>query len=131
MKAIVPLLGWALFLSCIVRFVGQYGTRWEFGRYCMPKTVIGPDGLHYLDGVEIPPFVLSLIEADKEEEMLLVLWGGAGIALLLLAVFLVSTYRKQKRAAEECLQILEARSCNCQEPGVYEHDAGSDSAYTA
>jgi hypothetical protein len=63
------------FLALTIRFVCMYGSEWEFGRYCMPRSLVAPDGRTYANGREIDPITLALIRADREEETFLTMLG--------------------------------------------------------
>lgn len=60
-----------LFLGLTIRFVCMYGSEWEFGRYCMPRSLVGADGRTYANGREIDPITLGIIRVDREEECFL------------------------------------------------------------
>ena len=71
---IVPWLGWLLLAFLIVNFLAGYGTRWQLGRYAMPKSLLAPDGKH-LDGSEPDDVTLALAQRGIEEESYLVALG--------------------------------------------------------
>jgi hypothetical protein len=67
----VGAIGNVLFLCLTIRLVCAYGSEWEFGRYCMPRSLVGPDGRTYANGREIDSITLAAIKADREEESFL------------------------------------------------------------
>jgi len=81
MRFIAPVLGWLIFLGTGVQFLAGYGTRWEFGPYGFPVSLVASDGCHYLDGVAIDPITLALIRSGHEQDV--------GLALLVLLVIVV------------------------------------------
>ncbi len=64
-------LGWCFFALCMVFFLAGHGSRWHFGRYMMPRTLLSPDGLTHLDGTPLNPVTLALTRAGVEEEVYL------------------------------------------------------------
>jgi len=71
----VNVAGNVLFLVLTIRCVCAYGNEWEFGRYCMPRSLVGSDGRTYASGREIDSITLGLIKGDREEETFLAVLG--------------------------------------------------------
>ena len=105
-RAAWPWFGWLLFLGLIGHCVASYGTRWTLGRYGMPTALIAPDGLHYLDGAEIDPINLALIEADCQEEFMLVMLGLLATLLTILFFDLRKLRRLQMSIEQRRLRSL-------------------------
>ncbi len=63
----------------------QFGNRWTFGRYGIPRSVLAADCEHYADGGNIDPLTQWLIQCQCEEEFaafgLLILTGLLGALL--------------------------------------------------
>ena len=83
--------GGILFLLAICgHLVSQWGTHWEFGRYGMPRTLVGASGMTHPDGSPIDPLTLAMLHSGIEEDVML---GLCGILAVLL-VMLILTVRK-------------------------------------
>lgn len=67
-------LGFGLLAVCVAGFAAGYGSRWEFGRYGMPRSILTAEGLHP-DGTEPDPINAALVRADVQEEALLAMLG--------------------------------------------------------
>ena len=93
MKAVIPLVGCALFVYCCASFVGDFGTRWECGRYYMPRTLVAADGHSYPDGKPIPAATLILARSGIEEDVMLGMVTVLGVLLVYLAVEIRSLNR--------------------------------------
>ncbi len=100
MKAVIPLLGWAIFLYGAIHFVSSKGSQWEFGRYYMPRTLVAADGCCYPDGEPIPLPILALVRADIEEEVTLALVGVEMAALVWLGVEMRKLHRARREYRE-------------------------------
>jgi hypothetical protein len=72
-KDIWDYLFWPVLFAGIGWMIYTHGTRWEFGRYGMPRPLVAEDGWHYLDGAEVDGISLSLYRAGRHEEVMLAL----------------------------------------------------------
>jgi hypothetical protein len=89
-------LGYGLLGTILVYHLAGYGTRWEFGpRYHMPKALVAPDGLHFLDGTQIPEVNLAAIRNDRDEELSLFILAGIVVIFITYACMLYRTYREE------------------------------------
>ena len=82
--------GWLFILGLMIYHASQFGTRWEFGRYGMPRTLVDASGLAHPDGTPIDSITLMTIRAGIEEEVMLVIC----IFLAVILTLLVLTVRK-------------------------------------
>jgi len=92
-----------LFILILVSRLGlQYGQRWEFGRYGMPRSLLRSDGvaLSYADGTPVDPINAWLIRAQREEEFILVLLLIIMVAFGAAVWIVWDTARKRRRIRE-------------------------------
>ncbi len=82
--------GILFFLAICGHLVSQWGTHWEFGRYGMPRTLVGASGMAHPDGSPIDPITLAMLRSGIEEDVMLALCG----ILVVLLIMLVFTVRK-------------------------------------
>lgn len=92
-----PSIAVLFFLYVAVNGTLQYGTRWEFGRFGMPRTLIAEDGMHHLDGSPINPITLQLARSGYEEAYCLVMTG----ILVLIGVLYVRVMLVRQRLLRE------------------------------
>lgn len=89
-------LGWMgllFFLGCGGRWLSLYGTRWEFGRFGLPRAALVPGATLYHDGAVPDPINLALIRSDSEEFAVAVMLGVLLVLLVLLAWCVREKYR--------------------------------------
>ena len=65
MKWVWEVLGWVIFLGLLVNFGLQYGSRWECGRYMMPRTLMAADGVHHPNGEPIESVTLAIARGGR------------------------------------------------------------------
>src|ERR1700726_3794073 len=87
---LMPALGLVLFVGLVVNYLAGYGTRWQLGRYAMPKTLLAADGKTHPDGSECDDVTLALVRRDIEEESYLVALG------ILLVLFTVAAFQMRR-----------------------------------
>lgn len=97
MSRATAFLGWLVFITSIVMNVVNYRVRWEFGRYGMPRSLIGPTGT-YRDGTVPDPLSRTLAESGFEEEVHLLL---AFACLMLTLVLIREMLRLGHRLSEQ------------------------------
>lgn len=93
-------------LFLLGNYASHYGSRWVFGRFGIPRTLVGPDGWTYADGSPLDPITASLIRSGREEEVMLFLCGGLFVLVLML-VRTVQTGAKLRRKHELTRALLE------------------------
>jgi hypothetical protein len=81
MRNALSFLGYALLIAMILHVACRHGTKWEFGRYGMPRTLVAADGVSYLDGTEIDEYSLALARSGNEEEVWLAIYAIIGTIL--------------------------------------------------
>jgi len=108
MNRIWTILSAVIIVALVGRFIALNGKQWEIGRFGMPRSLVGGDGNHYLDGTAIDPITLSMISHGCEEEMLLVMLGVMLAACAWRAWTILSEYRMLKRntRVEVLLQMI-------------------------
>lgn len=80
----VPLIFIGICFMNLINGVQTYGTQWEWGRYGLPRSLVTPDAVHYLDGTPVNLLQAQFIRARIEEEVFLVIASVLAILLLLL-----------------------------------------------
>lgn len=63
-----------------------FGTRWEFGRYGMPHTLVDASGFARPDGTPLDSLTLMLVRSGIEEEAELLTCGVLAVILTLLVL---------------------------------------------
>jgi hypothetical protein len=97
MQFLASICGWLLFIGLCINFAANCGERWKIGPLGMPETLVGPDGLHYLDGAAIDPITLAVHNSGFEQQAG---WTICGVLVLLL-LFLASHIVKLRRMMRE------------------------------
>lgn len=100
MQRIMSLSGWVLFLVSAAYVAAGYGTRWEIGRYCMPRTIVADQEKGRLDRAGERSSSTSGAAATGEEEVMLVLVGLLGLSLMAAAIA-VRRYLRAARTYQE------------------------------
>jgi hypothetical protein len=113
----ILLLGYGLLAALGWHFVEGFGSRWEFGRHCMPKSLVAQDGVHYLDGTTIDSITLSAVRNGNEEDVLLTMTCVIGLLLGWWAVGLLQIANLKKRSLK--LDRLMARIHEKQDQGEW------------
>ena len=111
MKSLIGISGWLLFIGLCINFAANCGARWRMGPLGMPETMVGPDGLHYLDGAAIDPITLALHNSGYDQQ---VGWTLCAVFVLLL-LFLISHVVKLRRV------MLEYRELTGDDPHLSRH----------
>lgn len=86
-------LGWLgilFFLGCGGRWLSHFGTRWEFGRFGLPRAALLPGTTLYRDGTLPDPINLALIRSGSEE-------GAMAVMLGIIFILVVWCVREQHR----------------------------------
>jgi hypothetical protein len=88
---VVSLLGSLMVVALGVNWISKYGTQWDLsGRYCMPTTLLSPDGQTYRDGSPIDNFTKRLVDLGIEQEAWLVMAG------VLLVLFTAAAFQRRR-----------------------------------
>ncbi len=77
----------------------QFGKRWEFGRYCMPRTLVDASGLARPDGTPLDSFTLMMVRSGIEEEAMLFMCVFLAVVLTLLVFTVRKGIMLRKRLA--------------------------------
>ena len=93
----------SLFLLACVNYASHYGTRWEFGRYGLPRPLVSADGQTYLDGWPVDPITAAQIRAGVEEEVMLFI-----AAILVVLATLIARMRLRTRRLRRELEYYRA-----------------------
>lgn len=80
-ELLIGFAGMSIFAYCIWGNLSHYGTRWECGRWYMPRTLFSPNGRTYADGEWIDPYSVALAKSGWEEEVFLVVTVGVIVVL--------------------------------------------------
>jgi hypothetical protein len=113
MKSLIGISGWLLFIGLCINFAANCKERWRIGPLGMPETMVGPDGLHYLDGAEIDPVTLGLHEVGIEQEAEWALCAVLASVLLYLAY----QFRKLRRTTRELDRLLQEKEALLRQSG--------------
>jgi hypothetical protein len=95
-----------VFVALGVNWLSKYGSQWDLsGRYCMPTTLLSPDGHSYRDGSPADGFTLALVDRGIEQEA----WLAAAVELPALfgalALRMRRLYRVQQALDRELRRI--------------------------
>ncbi len=80
------LVGPLFMLGLVFYHASQFGTRWEFGRYGMPRTLVDASGLARPDGTPLDQFTLMMVQSGTEEETELFMCGFMAVVLTMLVL---------------------------------------------
>ncbi len=97
---VVPVLFLSLFVSRAFGAIDSYGSRWELGRFGMPRAMVSSDGQTFADGTPVDPMSGILIRSGLEEEVELAFMIVLLIVLCLLALEVRRGNALRKRLAE-------------------------------
>ncbi len=92
---VVPLFMFGL----VVYHASLFGTRWEFGRYFMPRTLVDASGFARPDGTPLDQFTLMMVRSGIEEEAELFMCGVLAVVLTMLALVVRQGIVIRKRLA--------------------------------
>ena len=92
---VVPLF----MLGLVVYHASLFGTRWEFGRYYMPRTLTDVSGFARPDGTPLDAFTLMVVRSGIEEEAELFMCGVLAVVLTMLALVIRQGIVIRKRLA--------------------------------
>ena len=92
---VVPLF----MLGLVVYHASLFGTRWEFGRYFMPRTLVDASGFARPDGTPLDSFTLMVVRSGIEEEAELFMCGVLAVVLTMLALVIRQGIVIRKRLA--------------------------------
>lgn len=92
---VVPLF----MLGLVVYHASLFGTRWEFGRYFMPRTLVDASGFARPDGTPLDAFTLMMVRSEIEEEAELFMCGVLAVVLTMLALVVRQGIVIRKRLA--------------------------------
>lgn len=98
--AVDKTLGWLgilFFLGCGGRWLSHFGTRWEFGRFGLPRAALLPGTTLYRDGMVPDPINLALIRSGSEECVMAIMLG----ILLILVVWCLRESHRLGRMMEK------------------------------
>jgi hypothetical protein len=95
---ILNVAGVALFAGLVINFACRYGTRWEVGRYYLPRSLVAAGGQVYRDGADIDPINQAIIRADREEETILAILS-IDAALLAFVIYLAPSAGSKQPAS--------------------------------
>lgn len=102
------LVGPLFILANIAYRASTYGTKWVFGTWWLPQTILAPDGRHYPNGEWIEPEVLYLVQTGLEPVAYLI----GFILVILMSCFLGYLYwnlERCKRRLEEAQRLYPRR----------------------
>lgn len=94
-------IAYAFFGYIAFLLVVHHGTRWEFGAYSLPHALVAADGVSYLDGTPVEPAILSIVQADIEVEVQLVIYSIVGVWLFVM----IRLYRSTERGRRQLLKL--------------------------
>jgi len=90
-----------VFVALGVNWLSKYGTQWDLsGRYCMPTTLLSPDGKTYRDGSPVDDITLALVHRDIEQEAWLAVTGVLLVLFSAVAFEMWRLYRMEVRDRE-------------------------------
>lgn len=92
---VVPLF----MLGLVVYHASLFGTRWGFGRYFMPRTLVDASGFARPDGTPLDSFTLMVVRSGIEEEAELFMCGVLAVVLTMLALVVRQGVVIRKRLA--------------------------------
>ncbi len=92
---VVPLF----MLGLVVYHASLFGTRWELGRYFMPRTLVDASGFARPDGTPLDAFTLLVVQSGIEEEAELFMCGVLAVVLTMLALVVRQGVVIRKRLA--------------------------------
>lgn len=101
MNRFYSFVAYAFFTYMAYMVVIHHGQRWEFGEYGLPRALIAADGMHYLDGAEVELAIRSIVQADLEVEVQLVLYSIVAVWLF----FMVRLYRSMERSRRQLVKL--------------------------
>ena len=109
---VVPLF----MLGLVVYHASLFGTRWECGRYYMPRTLIDASGFARPDGTPLDSFTLMMVRSGIEEEAELFMCGVLAVVLTMLTLVVRQgiVIRKQLAASRAELDRRESQRGRCQ-----------------
>lgn len=97
------IIGWAgigLFMVLLANFLLGYGTRWEFGAWGMPSTLLDETGTRHPDGTPVEDVTLALARSGYEQQA----YWAVLLLILCLALWVLyearRLYRTLKRLHE-------------------------------
>jgi len=93
------LVGPLFMLGLVAYHASQFGTRWEFGRYFMPRTLVDASGFARPDGTPLDSFTLMMVRSGIEEEAELFMFCFMTVVLTMLALTVRKGTLLRKRLA--------------------------------
>ncbi len=108
---VVPLF----MLGLVIYHASLLGTRWEFGRYFMPRTLVDASGFARPDGTPLDAFTLMMVQSGIEEEAELFMCGVLAVVLTMLALVIRQgiVIRKRLAASRAELDRWESQRGRC------------------
>ena len=92
-------------LGLVVYHASLFGTRWEFGRYYMPHTLVDASGFARPDGTPLDSFTLMMVRSGIEEEAELLMGGVLAVVLTMLALVVRQGIVIRKRLAASRVEL--------------------------
>ena len=102
-------------VGLVVYHASLFGTRWECGRYYMPRTLIDASGFARPDGTPLDSFTLMMVRSGIEEEAELFMCGVLAVVLTMLALVVRQgvVIRKRLAASRAELDQWESQRGRC------------------
>jgi hypothetical protein len=89
--------GYIVLPGIVIYFLSLHGSEWEFGRYCMPRSLVNETGVEFRNGAKIDGITLALVKADNEEEMYLAFLGVLVGILAGASALIYRDYRRHEK----------------------------------
>lgn len=106
---IFGLVGPLFMLVLVVYQVSLYGTRWEFGRYFMPRTMVDASGLFHPNGTPLGPFEVMVVQSGIEEELELFMCVLLVVLFTMLALIVRRGNVLRRQLAASRAELLQAQ----------------------